>query len=74
MHVSPDDVQKMSPRERLALIELLWTSLVDAGETPDVSEEERAILDERLDDMKRRPDASVPWEEARARLRRSISR
>lgn len=74
MTVSIDDVRRMTPRERIELMELLWTSLVDAGEAPDVTDEERAILDERLEDLERRPEASVPWEEARARLRRRLAR
>lgn len=74
MTVSIDDVRRMTPRERLALIELLWTSLVDAGEAPDLTDEERATLDERLEDLEQRPDASVPWEEARVRLRAALAR
>jgi putative addiction module component (TIGR02574 family) len=57
---------KLSPRDRLKLIEALWDTLSedDIPVTPD----ERALLDERLTDFERNPDAQSSWLEVKARL------
>ena len=57
---------KLSPRDRLELIEALWDTLSD--EDVPVTPEQRALLDERLADLERNPDAHSSWEEVKARL------
>lgn len=57
---------KLSPSDRRELIEALWDTLSDE-ELP-VTPEERALLDERLADVERNPDAQSPWDEVKARL------
>jgi len=57
---------KLSPSDRLELIAALWDTLSD--EDLPVTPEERALLDERLADVERNPDAQSPWEEVKARL------
>jgi putative addiction module component (TIGR02574 family) len=59
---------KLSPSDRLELIEALWDTLSD--EDLPVTPEERAVLDERLADLERNPDAQSSWEEVKARLQR----
>lgn len=49
------------------------TDSIDDESREDLSEDERALLDERLD-LERRPAASIPWEEARAPIRRVLAR
>jgi len=52
---------------RLELIGELWQSLDhDAFE---VTHAEEALIEERLDDMKRHSDASASWDDVAARLR-----
>jgi putative addiction module component (TIGR02574 family) len=57
---------KLSPSDRLELIEALWDTLSD--EDLPVTPEDRALLDERLADVERNPDAQSPWDEVKARL------
>jgi putative addiction module component (TIGR02574 family) len=57
---------KLSPSDRLQLIEALWDTLSEA-DVP-VTPEERTLLDERLADLEQNPDAQSPWAEVRARL------
>jgi putative addiction module component (TIGR02574 family) len=56
----------LSPSDRLELIEALWDTLSD--EDLPVTPVERALLDERLADVERNPDAQSPWDEVKARL------
>ena len=61
------DYSHMTPTEKLDLIGEIWDSLSEsAGEIPATHREE---LDRRLADADANPDAVIPWEVARARLR-----
>jgi putative addiction module component (TIGR02574 family) len=57
---------KLSPSDRLQLIEALWDTLSE--EDVPVTLEERALLDDRLADLQQNPDAQSPWSEVKARL------
>ena len=57
---------KLSPSDRLHLIEALWDTLSE--EDIPVTPAERALLDERLADLEKNPDAQSPWPEVKARL------
>ena len=57
---------KLSPSDRLQLIEALWDTLSEA-DIP-VTAEDRALLDERLADLEQNPSAQSPWSDVRARL------
>ena len=57
---------KLSPSERLQLIEALWDTLSEA-DIP-VTAEDRALLDERLADREQNPGAQSPWSDVKARL------
>ena len=53
---------KLSPGDRLELIEALWDTLAD--EDLPITPEERALLDERLVDLERTPNDQSSWDEA----------
>jgi putative addiction module component (TIGR02574 family) len=57
---------KLSPGDRLRLIEALWETLSE--EDIPVTPEERALLDARLADFETNPGDQSPWSEVRARL------
>ena len=57
---------KLSPSDRLQLIEALWDTLSE--EDIPVTPEERALLDARLADLEANPGDQSPWSEVRARL------
>jgi len=57
---------KLSPGDRLQLIEALWETLSE--EDIPVTPEERALLDARLADLDANPGDQSPWSEVRARL------
>lgn len=56
---------KLSPSDRLQLIEALWDTLSEA-DIP-VTAEERALLDERLADLEQNPGAQSLWSDVKAR-------
>jgi len=57
---------KLSPSDRLQLIEALWGTLSE--EDLPVSPEERTLLDARLADLEANPADQSPWSEVRTRL------
>ncbi len=59
--------KQLDAADRLELIGELWQSL-DHDEL-DVTRAEKALIEERLDDMRRRPDASASWKDVAAELR-----
>jgi putative addiction module component (TIGR02574 family) len=61
-------IDRMSPEDRLRLIEEIWDSLSDSDQTP-IPENHRDELDRRLTAADKDPAAGAPWEEVRARLR-----
>lgn len=63
------DIQRMSPQERLKLIEDLWESLQADPDTLQLPESHRAELDRRIEDMDKNPADSLPWEDVQQHLR-----
>ena len=65
MGESAIDIEKLSPTERLDLIGRLWDSLRD-DQVP-VSDEERRLLDQRLDELDRDGPKGVSWDDVKSR-------
>ena len=63
------DINKLSPEERLDLIEELWDSLsTDPAKIP-LTEVQANELDGRLAEMDQDDSLGIPWETVRARVR-----
>jgi putative addiction module component (TIGR02574 family) len=63
-----EEALRLSPKERLELIETLWNTLSEE-DIPDTAEE-RALVDARLADLEANPGNQSPWPEVKARLER----
>ncbi len=61
-----DEALELSSAERLELLEKLWDSLAE-GDVP-ITDEERKLLDQRIADRDRAPQALNSWDEIKARL------
>ncbi len=64
------DIEKLTPAERLQLVEELWDSLCDQPDAVPLTEAQRAELDRRLDDLERDGPVGVPWDEVVRRIRK----
>jgi putative addiction module component (TIGR02574 family) len=67
--MSAIDIAKLSPDERLELLEQLWDSLVDTPEVIPLTDAQREELDRRLDDLDREGPVGIPWNEVLDRIR-----
>ena len=63
------DVERLTVEQRLDLIALLWDSLPDTLEALPVPEWHRQELERRLAAAAATPEAGIPWEQVKARLR-----
>jgi putative addiction module component (TIGR02574 family) len=61
------ELARLSPRQRLDLIESLWESLDERG-VP-VTDAQRAELDRRIVGFDQDGEESIPWDQLRAELR-----
>ena len=62
----------LSVEQRLELITELWESIPDSLDTLPVPEWHREELDRRLAAADANPDAAIPWEDVKRRLREKI--
>ncbi len=71
MASSPDfDYRRLPIPDRLQLVEDIWDSIAQdaATENLPLSDDEKAMLDERLADLEANPGAGRPWPEVRASI------
>ncbi len=64
------DCRRLSIAERLQLVEDIWDGIAadaDAESLP-LTDEEKAMLDERLAELEANPGDGAPWPEVRARI------
>jgi putative addiction module component (TIGR02574 family) len=62
------DLDKLSTRQKLALIERLWDS-IEVADVPPLSKAERAELDRRLAEIDSGKVRGIPWEQVHRQLR-----
>jgi len=67
------DLDRLSTRQKLALIERLWVSIED-DDLPPLTKEEREELDRRIAEVDSGKVKAVPWEKVRKQLQRRLRR
>lgn len=68
---NPADFRSLSVPERLTLIEAVWESLEERQDEIPLSDEQRALLDERIAEMDANPGNGITWDQLMAKLGRS---
>ena len=61
-------MKELSIEERIMPVEEIWDSIVAEEEMPELTEEQKAELDRRLESHRKNPDESVAWESVKSRL------
>lgn len=64
------DLRRLSPPERLILVQELWDSLTEQPGAVPVTEEQRRELDARLETLENESDAGESWNDVRGRITR----
>ena len=65
---SAADILELPISERLQLVEDIWNSIAAFPEKLELTEEEKRLIDERLQTREQNPHAGSPWEEVYARV------
>ena len=66
-----DELLRLTTAERIQVAQDLWDSVADDPSALSLSDNQRAVLDERLAAYEANPQAGSTWDEVRERVRRS---
>ena len=62
------EVLTLSISERIQLVEDIWDTIAEVPEKIDLSSEQKAEIDRRLDAYHQNPDEGSPWETVKNRI------
>ncbi|HVT44189.1 MAG TPA: addiction module protein [Thermoanaerobaculia bacterium] len=64
--------RKLSAAEKVDLVQQLWDEIAEEAAELPLTEAQRRVLDERIDDHEANPDDVEPWEQIRHELLRKL--
>ena len=64
--------RKLPPPEKIRLVQRLWDEIADEAARLPLTDVQRQLLDERIDDHEANPDDVEPWEQARDEILRKL--
>ena len=66
MSVELAEILSMPIPERIKLVEDIWDSTAAESDAVKLSEEQRAELERRIENYKKNPSGTIPWETIKA--------
>ena len=66
--ITAADALTLSIPERIQLVEDIWDTIATEPEAIELTEEEKRIIDERLEAYHRNPDVGSPWKDVYKRI------
>lgn len=66
--ITATDTLTLSIPERIQLVEDIWDSIAAEADSVELTEEEKRIIDERLEAYRRNPNLGSPWEDVYKRI------
>lgn len=67
-----NEVLKLSPSERISMVEAIWDSLAESADLPGLSPETKQLLNSRLEVHNLQPDEGSEWSEVKARIKKQL--
>jgi putative addiction module component (TIGR02574 family) len=67
-NIKVTDTLKLSIPERIQLVEDIWDTIASGTESIELTENEKKIIDERLEAYHKNPDEGSPWDEVYKRI------
>ena len=67
-NIKVSDTLKLSIPERIQLVEDIWDTIASDTESIELTENEKEIIEERLEAYHKNPDAGSPWDEVYKRI------
>ncbi len=72
MELLINEIMKLSPKQKLSIIDQIWKSLPKNKVSPPISEEIKSLLKARINQMKSNPNTSISIEESKKRVKQRI--
>ena len=66
--ITATDTLSLSIPERIQLVEDIWDTIAAESDSIELTDEEKKIIDERLEAYHRNPDLGSPWEDVFKRI------
>jgi putative addiction module component (TIGR02574 family) len=66
--ITATDTIALSIPERIQLVEDIWDTIATEAEAIELTEDEKRIIDERLEAYHKNPDLGSPWEDVYKRI------
>lgn len=66
--ITATDTIALSIPERIQLVEDIWDTIAAEAQSIELTEEEKRIIDERLEAYHRNPDLGSPWKDVYKRI------
>ena len=66
--ITAKDTLSLSIPERIQLVEEIWDTIVSQEEAMELTQEEKQMIDDRLEAWQRNPEAGSSWEEVYQRI------
>jgi len=66
--ITATDAIELSIPERIQLVEDIWDTIATEAEAIELTEDEKRIIDQRLEAYHRNPDLGSPWEDVYKRI------
>ena len=66
--ITATDTIALSIPERIQLVEDIWDTIATEAEAIELTEDEKRIIDQRLEAYHRNPDLGSPWEDVYKRI------
>jgi putative addiction module component (TIGR02574 family) len=66
--VDIDAIRRLSVPERVQLVQDIWDTLLPTAKDLPLTPEQAQIVDQRLADHERDPEAAIPWQQVQARI------
>ncbi|MBI5181366.1 MAG: addiction module protein [Nitrospirae bacterium] len=61
--ITATDSLTLSIPERIQLVEDIWDTIAAEAQSIELTEDEKKIIDERLEAYHKNPDSGAPWED-----------
>jgi putative addiction module component (TIGR02574 family) len=68
VRIDMDAIKRLSVPDRVKLAQDIWDTLQLTAEELPLTEEQKRLLDRRLEEHRTDPSTAIPWEEVKARL------
>ncbi len=63
------EIEELSPEDRLRLIGDVWETLEAASDSLGLSEDHQKVLEQRLTELEKAPEATLGWNEVLQKVR-----